>query len=166
MRQKRLEKQRLLIFICLKSLNEENSTAAKLSSLNDELDAEFEFCTEFGYIIKDEISRVRKELQPKQKESLRTKENLPKNTNNYIWKLIMTEFNKIIRIIILITNIQLLIRIQIMPEQSLISRQKLRNLIKKLMNFNHKFLFIFFIYLWFYIHFFGYFMLIPRLNIK
>lgn len=69
MRQKRLEKQRLLIFRCQKALNDENSTTEKLSSLNDELQAELEHCREFRSTIKDEISRVRKELQQKQKKA-------------------------------------------------------------------------------------------------
>ncbi|EAY04655.1 hypothetical protein TVAG_227720 [Trichomonas vaginalis G3] len=69
LRQKRLEKQRLLIFRCQKALNDENSTTEKLSSLNDELQAELEHCREFRSTIKDEISRVRKELQQKQKKA-------------------------------------------------------------------------------------------------
>lgn len=84
MRQKRLEKQRLLIFRCKKALDDENTTKEKFTSLNDELQAELEHCREFRATIKDEIAKVRKELIQKQKKAAEQRKMVEKYQQLYL----------------------------------------------------------------------------------
>ena len=71
-RQKRLDQQRLLMFRCMKAVNDPNSTQKKLEALNKELQEELERSREFRRTVGQEIVRVRNALKQKKAQAEET----------------------------------------------------------------------------------------------
>ena len=83
-RQKKLDKQRLLIFRCLKAINDPNATEKYLTDLNNELQEELVKSREFRETVQEQIIEVRDELVEKRKKAAESEKLVKDYTSLYL----------------------------------------------------------------------------------